>query len=256
MKKIIYNTLIILYAIIAIVVTICLLSFNQYKVSEFDSTTVLIINTNNLKEKGFNKGDLVLVDTTQKQEPGEDIFFHATSELGKTTIDIQTLKDKQVSAVTGETTYVLEDKEIPSNLAIGPTKNSTRIAKLGTILSILESKWGFLILIVFPSLLAFLYELWEFIANVRAAKDEDDDEEEEEENEEEVEEVVVEKKKPAKKTTTTTAKKTTRATKATTTKATTTKKSNTAKKTSTSKPKATTTKATTTKSRTTKEKEQ
>ena len=256
MKKIIYNTLIILYALIAIIVTICLLSFNQYKVSEFDSTTVLIINTNNLKEKGFNKGDLVLVDTTQKQEPGEDIFFHATSELGKTTIDIQTLKDKQVSAVTGETTYVLENKEIPSDLAIRPMKNSTRIGKLGTILSILESKWGFLILIVFPSLLAFLYELWEFIANVRAAKDEDDDEEEEEENEEEVEEVVVEKKKPAKKTTTTTAKKTTRATKATTTKATTTKKSNTAKKTSTSKPKATTTKATTTKSRTTKEKEQ
>lgn len=223
MKKIIYNTLIILYALIAIIVTICLLSFNQYKVSEFDSTTVLIINTNNLKEKGFNKGDLVLVDTTQKQEPGEDIFFHATSELGKTTIDIQTLKDKQVSAVTGETTYVLENKEIPSDLAIGPTKNSTRIGKLGTILSILESKWGFLILIVFPSLLAFLYELWEFIANVRAAKDEDDDEEEEDENEDEVEEVVVEKKKPAKKTTTTTAKKTTRATKATTTKATTTK---------------------------------
>ena len=200
----------------------------------------------------------MLVDTTQKQEPGEDIFFHATSELGKTTIDIQTLKDKQVSAVTGETTYVLENKEIPSDLAIGPTKNSTRIGKLGRILSILESKWGFLILIVFPSLLAFLYELWEFIANVRAAKDEEEEEEEEEEdeNEEEVEEVVVEKKKPAKKTTTTTAKKTTRATKATTTKATTTKKSNTAKKTSTSKPKATTTKATTTKSRTTKAKEQ
>ena len=42
---------------------------------------------------------------------------------------------------------------------------------MGTILSILESKWGFLILIVFPSLLAFLYELWEFIANIKAAKE-------------------------------------------------------------------------------------
>ena len=51
---------------------------------------------------------------------------------------------------------------------------------MGTILSILESKWGFLILIVFPSLLAFLYELWEFIANIKAAKEDDDDEEEEE----------------------------------------------------------------------------
>lgn len=243
MKKIFYNTLIILYALIAIIVTICLLSFNQFKVSEFDSTTVLIINTNNLKEKGFNKGDLVLVDTTQKQEPGEDIFFHATSELGKTTVDIQTLKDKQVSSVTGETTYVLESKEIPSDLAIGPTKNSIRIGKLGTILSILESKWGFLILIVFPSLLAFLYELWEFIANIKAAKEDDEDEDEEEK--------VVEKKAPVKNTTSTAskAKKTTTGTsqKTTTKKTTTTKSASTAKKTTTSKPKTTTKKTTKTK---------
>lgn len=246
MKKIFYNTLIILYALIAIIVTICLLSFNQFKVSEFDSTTVLIINTNNLKEKGFNKGDLVLVDTTQTQEPGEDIFFHATSELGKTTVDIQTLKDKQISSITGETTYVLESKEIPSDLAIGPTRNSTRIGKLGTILSILESKWGFLILIVFPSLLAFLYELWEFIANIKAAKeDEDDDEEDEEEDDEEEE--VVEKKAPVKKTTSTTKKTTAGTTKkktttSTTRKTTAPKTSNTAK--TTSKPKTTAKKTT------------
>lgn len=257
MKKIIYNTLIILYALIAIIVTICLLSFNQYKVSEFDSTTVLIINTNNLKEKGFNKGDLVLVDTTQKQEPGEDIFFHATSELGKTTIDIQTLKDKQVSAVTGETTYVLENKEIPSDLAIGPTKNSTRIAKLGTILSILESKWGFLILIVFPSLLAFLYELWEFIANVRAASKEDEEEDEEEDDEKEEE--VIEKKKTTKTEVTTATKeasnsksKNTKTAKKTTGVEKTTKPSTRAKNTTNS---STRTTKTTTKPKTTKAKE-
>lgn len=250
MKKIFYNTLIILYALIAIIVTICLLSFNQFKVSEFDSTTVLIINTNNLKEKGFNKGDLVLVDTTQTQEPGEDIFFHATSELGKTTVDIQTLKDKQISSITGETTYVLESKEIPSDLAIGPTRNSTRIGKLGTILSILESKWGFLILIVFPSLLAFLYELWEFIANIKAAKEDEDDDEEEEEDDEEEE--VVEKKAPVKKTTSTTKKTTAGTTKkktttSTTRKTTAPKTSNTAKTTASktaSKPKTTAKKTT------------
>lgn len=254
MKKIIYNTLIILYAIIAIVVTICLLSFNQYKVSEFDSTTLLIINTNNLKEKGFSKGDLVFVDTTQKQELGEDIFFHATSELGKTTIDIQKLKDKQTSVVTGEVTYVLEDKEIPSNLAIGPTKNSTRIAKLGTILSILESKWGFLILIVFPSLLAFLYELWEFIANVRAASKEDEEEEDDEKEEE-----VIEKKKTTKTEVTTATKeasnsksKNTKTAKKTTGVEKTTKPSTRAKNTTNS---STRTTKTTTKPKTTKAKE-
>ena len=162
----------------------------------------------------------------------------------------ETLKDKQVSSVTGETTYVLESKEIPSDLAIGPTKNSIRIGKLGTILSILESKWGFLILIVFPSLLAFLYELWEFIANIKAAKEDDDDEEEDDEDEDE-EEKVVEKKAPVKNTTSTAskAKKTTTGTsqKTTTKKTTTTKSASTAKKTTTSKPKTTTKKTTKTK---------
>ncbi len=208
MKRVIYNTFIILYAIIAILVTICLLSFNQYRISEFDSTSLLIINTTNLTEKGFKKGDLVFVDTTQKQELGDDIFFHTTSDLGKPTIDIQKLKDKQTSAMTGEVTYILENKEIPSGLVIGPTKNATKIGKLGTILNALESKWGFLILIVFPSLLAFLYELWEFIANIRnAVKNEDDDEED---DDDEKEEEVVEKKKTSKPKTTTTTNKTTK----------------------------------------------
>ena len=35
MKRVIGNIIFVIYAIIAIFVTVCLLSFNQYKVSEF-----------------------------------------------------------------------------------------------------------------------------------------------------------------------------------------------------------------------------
>lgn len=36
------------------------------------------------------------------------------------------------------------------------------------MLGILESKWGFLALIVLPSLIAFLYEVWEVIVGLKA----------------------------------------------------------------------------------------
>ncbi|MBR6034199.1 MAG: hypothetical protein IKP28_05665 [Clostridia bacterium] len=43
MKKI-GSILLIIYAIIAIFVTICLLTFNQYKVSQFGDKTLIIID--------------------------------------------------------------------------------------------------------------------------------------------------------------------------------------------------------------------
>ena len=43
---------------------------------------------------------------------------------------------------------------------------------MGTVLNVLESKWGFLFLIVFPSLLAFLYEITVVFSEIKNAKKE------------------------------------------------------------------------------------
>ena len=44
MKKIIWNIFVVFYAVIAIFVTICLLSYNRYKVSEFGDNSLVIID--------------------------------------------------------------------------------------------------------------------------------------------------------------------------------------------------------------------
>ena len=46
------------------------------------------------------------------------------------------------------------------------------INKIGAILGFIESKWGFLFLIVFPSLLAFLREIFELIMEMKGRKEE------------------------------------------------------------------------------------
>jgi hypothetical protein len=165
MKKVILNIVIAIYAIIAITITVCLLSYNDYKVTMFGSTSLVIIDNESLKPD-YVSGDLVLVDRDKEIEIGDEIFFYnsqAVISLAKVT-EIQEVTDTQ-------TTYVLEgDKPISSDVLIGNAKDTKVIGMIGNVLRVLESKWGFLILVVLPAVLAFLYEVFEVIAEFRRNK--------------------------------------------------------------------------------------
>ena len=45
------------------------------------------------------------------------------------------------------------------------------ISGVGTILGVLESKWGFLFIIVLPALLAFIYQISVVVSDIRGSKD-------------------------------------------------------------------------------------
>jgi len=168
MKKKIWNLFIIIYAIIAIFITICLLSYNDYKVSEFGDYSLLIIDERDF-EPEFNKGALVITDKSYVPEIGDRVFFYS-KVLGKVNIRISTVTNKQVES-DEQIVYTLEDNiMLKDSEMIGKVENTKKINKLGTILGILESKWGFLVLIVFPSLIAFLYELSEVIIDLKKGK--------------------------------------------------------------------------------------
>ena len=166
MKKLIRNIFIIVYAIIAILVTVCLLSYNEYKVSEFGSNSLLLINTNKLSDE-YKKGDLVIADSEDVIKVGDEVFYY---NVYFQKIAVGLAKVTNIEEITQqESTYTLEgDHKISSDLMIGPAKTATKISGLGTVLGILESKWGFLALIVLPSLIAFLYEVWEVIVGLKA----------------------------------------------------------------------------------------
>lgn len=168
MKKVLWNTLVIIYAVIAIFVTICLLSYNDYKITEFGDNSLLIIDNREL-EPEFKKGTLVIADKGYKLEEGENVFFYDTS-TPEVTIKVAKIEEMQ-EITRGEITYTLEgNKVVKSEDIIGSADKATSISTVGTILGILESKWGFLALIVFPSLIAFLYELSELFIEIKNAK--------------------------------------------------------------------------------------
>ena len=77
MKKTILNVIFVIYVVIAVFVTICLLSYNQFKVTEFGNYSLVIV-TDDEMAPDFNKGDLIIVDKSQQVLSGDKAFFYDT----------------------------------------------------------------------------------------------------------------------------------------------------------------------------------
>ena len=171
MKKFLGNTLFGIYAIIAIFVTICLLSYNQYKVTEFGDYSLLIINNDSLQPE-FNSGDLAIINGKEDINVGDEIFFYNTNSEN---IEISLAKVTDMEKVEkDEVTYTLSgDYKISSEYVIGNINGSAKMPVVGNVLGFLESKWGFLLLVVFPSLLAFIYQITVVYSEIKEIKREE-----------------------------------------------------------------------------------
>lgn len=259
MKKVgrfIANTLIVVYAIIAIVVTILLLSYNDYQISVIGGYTFIIMEDDELEEDGYPEGALVLVKETKAKniKEGDHIFLYRNISTSQFEIKYAQVMLKDTSGGEYATQYILDGNAIVDHEdVIGTTKDMKVIPHLGTILSILQSRYGYLFLIVVVSFIAFLYEIYELIMEIKYGEREedeeyeDDDEEEYEEydEDEEEEEVVKPRKTATRKTTTASTQKVATTKKVpTSTKTSTTAKNTTAKKTGTTTKKTTTKKST------------
>lgn len=167
MKRAISNMIFSIYLIIAILVTVCLLSYNDYKVSVFGSTSVLIVSDSSLSPE-FDKGDIILVESAKKYSVGERIFYYEAYN-DEIIINVGTISEIQTST---EEQYAIDNGEkiVSSKLVIGQGNQVKIIKHMGYVLEILESKWGFLFLIVLPALLAFVNQLIVVISGIKESK--------------------------------------------------------------------------------------
>lgn len=169
MKKIILNAIFTIYIVIAVFVTICLLSYNDFKVTEFGDYSLVMI-TDDSVEPDYNEGDLVITKKSNKIKLDEKVFFYNTFEKN---IEVKFGKITDMEKVTSsETTYTLDGgHKISSQYVLGPASSATVIPKVGTVLSVLESRWGFLFIIVLPALIAFLYQITVVFTEVKNSKE-------------------------------------------------------------------------------------
>ena len=176
MKRIldfIKNLFIFAYILVIIFITVCLLAYNDYKLTVFGDKTLVPVIDDDL-EPSYTVGDLLIIKKNKIEDVkvGDVIFFYRTRS-GETTINFAPVTDLEELTATETTITVEGDFRLSSTNFIGKTESATVIPNVGRILHTLESKWGFLFLGVFPSLLVFLYTLYSVVLefyDVRAKK--------------------------------------------------------------------------------------
>jgi len=168
MKRAIGAILFVVYSIIAITVTVLLLSFNDYNCSEIGGYTVYIVKDDSL-EPEYKEGSILLIKSTSDKHVnvGDELFFYKVINSTEYEFVTRTLQGK-----TQQGRHIIynvgEDETYDTTYFVGKTQDVTVIeGPWGTILSILESKWGYLFCIVIVSLLLFLQEVFDLIIEIR-----------------------------------------------------------------------------------------
>lgn len=162
MKKIAVNILIIIWVILTIPVTFFLIHYNDHDVTEVGGKTYIISN----KLKGYKDNTLIVVSSS-KYNKGDQVFYYNESKhKEKISVgEITSIKDSKTYIISGEELFISSDN------IIGNKKNSKEYKTLGSILSVVTSKYGYLFIILMPLVILFLLEVYFFIWELKSKQD-------------------------------------------------------------------------------------
>lgn len=165
--KVLLTVFLVIYLGVEVFVTVCLLNFNDQRVTELGKKSLVILDAD--LSKDYKKGDLLVVTKNpgEEVETGDSIFFYNPS-------DNFVVNFAEVTNVLKSNEYytfvVGNDYNVYYDYFIG--KDVKKYAGAGKVLSILESKYGFLTLIILPTMVAIIFEIYAIIVEVVELKKE------------------------------------------------------------------------------------
>ena len=167
MKKVLGSIVFVLYVIMVLTVTILLLSYNEYTCSEINGYTVYIVRDDML-EPNYVKGDLLLIKHVSDKNVniGDKLYFYQNVSNNDYFVRYGEVTDK--IEMSRRTVYTIDGQyQYDSSYLIGEEDGSYVFHKIGGILAVLESRWGYLFFVVIITLLLFLEELYELYMEIK-----------------------------------------------------------------------------------------
>lgn len=165
--KVLLMVFLVLYLGLEILVTVCLLNFNENGVTELGNSSWIIADEN--FSEGYEKGDLLIVNkgTGEEVAIGDYIFFYNPTENNV----VNYAEVANVIDTNGYYTYVVgNDYHVYYDHYIG--EDVKLFKNVGAVLSVLESQIGFLVLIILPTIVAIIFEIYAIIIEVIELKKE------------------------------------------------------------------------------------
>ena len=160
--------LIILYVVIISTVLLCR---NKYGYTQFGDKTIVTMGQKDTKYlEEFDKKDLIVLKSVEFDETkvGEEVYYYAIEN------ENYIIKKGKISDKSGEASnaiYSIEQsdtKDVSNDKVLG--KLDKVYSNLGQILFFLSSRIGFLIFVLLPILVLFIYEIYDFIMEIKYEK--------------------------------------------------------------------------------------
>lgn len=167
-KRIVFTLIAVVYFSFALCMTILLLNYNKYGVTQFGEITLVKL-TEKVSFEGYKKGDLVIVEADEISEykKGDTVFTYYVDKDRKPHIKIgvvgEVYPDDEAITFENGNSYSREF------IAGKPTKVYN---DLGGYLSVVESRWGFLFIVLVPCFLIFIYEVYALIVEIKYGAEE------------------------------------------------------------------------------------
>ena len=168
-KRIITLIVLVVFYAITISLTVYLLNYNKYGVSQFGDNSLLIVGKGLTSEK-YHKGNLVIVENKELKDynEGDELFVYHLDGKGGADVELGTIGQVHVE----DNNVTLQNGETYSYEFIMGTGVKT-YEDYGTYLGFLTSKWGFFFLILIPNFFIFVFQLYNLIVEIKYGSDEE-----------------------------------------------------------------------------------
>lgn len=154
------EVIIIIYVVLVTMFVLCKNKYLYTQFGDYSFANIDLIAEKNVKDT--KKGDLLVVKNSNDIHKGDLIYYYAVlndNYIVRSAV-VADVKEDDYSAL-----YTVSLSNTTINVASSRVlgKYSTVYNNLGSILSVLESRVGFLLLVFLPIMVVFIYQVYEFI---------------------------------------------------------------------------------------------
>ena len=166
-KKVVLGILLAAFFVFVITMTLMLLNFNDYGVTQFGNKSLIIVR-DKVSNNNYKLGDLVVVESMKldELEKGQEVFVYRVEHNGSVSIEVgnvdKTYSDENAISFENGSTYSMD-------FVVG--KATKTYNNIGKYLAIIESKWGFLFIVLVPCFLIFIYQVYNLVIEIKYNKD-------------------------------------------------------------------------------------
>lgn len=165
--KIVISIVVCIYLIMVVFTTAFLLNRNEYGVSKFAGKYLVLVEEETL-EPDYQKHALLFIGSVDRNdiEIGQKVFYYDTYGTEHKIKFTEVTQKEDVNE--NETTFTMKDNtHVSSQYVLGTEKSTNALNGFGKILYVVQSKWGFLFIVVFPLFLAFIYEIYAIYKEIK-----------------------------------------------------------------------------------------